>query len=268
MSVSSGARGGFREHWFEPLAEHLGSAYLHYSFTYGTTNEVDRLVEVLGIGPGDRVLDVGCGPGRHAHELARRGVDVLGVDVSETFVHLARTEAPDGATFERMDARRMAFESEFDGVFSLCQGGFGLAAGPGADPVPVDPDGLVLERMAAAVRPGRRLAISAFSAYFQVRFLDEDDSFDAASGVNHERTTLKSPEQRPMDADLWTSCFTPRELRLLADRAGLTVRGVWSVTPGDYRPRPPDLESPEYLLVAERPAATPAGPVTEQRRPR
>ena len=103
------------------------------------------------------------------------------------------------------------------------------------------------------------MAISAFSAYFQVRFLDEDDSFDAASGVNHERTTLKSPEQRVMDAELWTSCFTPRELRLLADRVGLTVCGVWSVSPGDYRPRPPDVENPEYLLVAERPAASPLG---------
>ena len=71
MSGSSGVRDGFREHWFEPLAEHRGPAYLQYSFTYGTTNEVDRLVEVLGIGPGDRLLDVGCGPGRHAHELAR-----------------------------------------------------------------------------------------------------------------------------------------------------------------------------------------------------
>ena len=110
LSGSSGARGGFGDHWFEPLAEHLGSAYLRYSFTYGTANEVDGLVEVLGIGPGDRVLDVGCGPGRHAYELARRGIEVLGIDVSETFVHLARTEAPDGATFAQMDARQMAFE--------------------------------------------------------------------------------------------------------------------------------------------------------------
>ena len=240
-------------HWFEPLAEHLGSAYLRYSFTHGTISEVDRLVEVLKIGPGDRVLDVGCGPGRHAHELARRGVEVVGVDVSEAFVSLARTGAPIGAAFERLDARRMDFESEFDGVFSLCQGGFGLAAGPDVDPLPIDPDGQVLERMAAALRPGRRLAVSAFSAYFQVRFLAEDDLFDADSGVNFERTTLKGPDQIQMDANLWTSCFTPRELRLLADRSGLTICGVWSVVPGDYQLQAPDLESPEFLLVAERP---------------
>jgi cyclopropane fatty-acyl-phospholipid synthase-like methyltransferase len=68
------------DHWFEPIAEHLGRAYLRYSFTKGTVQEVDFLVETLGLEPGMRVLDVGCGPGRHSHELARRGVVVAVVD--------------------------------------------------------------------------------------------------------------------------------------------------------------------------------------------
>src|SRR4051794_15865150 len=103
-----------RDHWFEPIAEHLGAAYLRYSFTKGTVQEVDHVVAALGLTPGMRVLDVGCGPGRHAHELARRGIAVHGIDISETFVELARRDAPDEATFERLDARALPFDAEFD----------------------------------------------------------------------------------------------------------------------------------------------------------
>ncbi|MGH9005998.1 MAG: class I SAM-dependent methyltransferase, partial [Acidimicrobiia bacterium] len=173
-------------HWFEDVADHLGEAYLRYSFTQGTGQEVAFLVEELGLAPGMRVLDVGCGPGRHAHALARLGVEVTGVDISERFIDLARKDAPAGATFVRGDARALGYDAEFDAVISLCQGAFGLAGGPGA---PLDPDGAVLAGMARALEPGGRLALTAFSAYFQVRHLDEGTDvagFDAGRGVHHE----------------------------------------------------------------------------------
>ena len=238
------------DHWFEPIADHLGSAYLRYSFTKGTEQEVDFLVDVLGLAPGERVLDVGCGPGRHAHALARRGIQVHGVDISQRFVDLATADAPPGATFERADARVLTLDGTFDAAISLCQGAFGLTGGPGA---PLDADGLVLAGMARALRRGGRLAVSAFSALFQVRYLEDRDLFDVDAGVNHERTVVKDESGREAEVDLWTTCFTPRELRLLASAAGLEVRHVWSVTPGAYRRDPPSLDAPELLLVAARP---------------
>src|SRR5204863_3105719 len=102
------------EHWFEPIAGHLGAAYLRYSFTKGTVAEVDALVSILGLGPRTRVLDVGCGPGRHAHELARRGIPVHGIDISARFIELAVAGAPPGATLARKDARRRAFTQDVD----------------------------------------------------------------------------------------------------------------------------------------------------------
>src|SRR5918993_2258853 len=90
-----------RDHWFEDLADHLGAAYLRYSFTKGTRQEVDFLVEHLGLQPGMRVLDVGCGPGRHAYLLAERGIAVHGIDISHRFIELARAGNNGGATFER-----------------------------------------------------------------------------------------------------------------------------------------------------------------------
>lgn len=238
------------DHWFEPVASHLGSAYLRYSFTKGTDQEVAFLAEALGLQAGMRLLDVGCGPGRHAHALAARGIEVVGLDISQRFVDLAIEGAPAGATFRRADARALTFDAEFDAAISLCQGAFGLTGGPGA---PLDADGLVLDGMARAVRPGGLVAVSAFSAYFLLRYLEDHDTFDAAAGVNHERTTIKDEQGREADVDLWTTCFTPRELRLLAAAAGLEVRHVWAVTPGAYSAEPASIDTPELLLVAARP---------------
>ena len=240
-------------HWFEDVADHLGGAYLRYSFTKGTEQEVGFLVEALALEPGMRVLDVGCGPGRHAHALAALGFDVVGVDISERFIALARESGAAGTSvrFECADARALAFDSEFDAVISLCQGAFGLSGGEEAG-ASLDPDRSVLEGMGRALRPGGRLALSAFSAYFQIRFLGEADSFDAERGVNHEQTVIRNEDGVEIPADLWTTCFTPRELRLLAEAAGLRAEHVWSVTPGDYAARPPDIEHPEFLLLASR----------------
>jgi SAM-dependent methyltransferase len=191
------------------------------------------------------VLDVGCGPGRHAHELARRGIRVHGVDVSERFVDLARAGAPPGATFERRDARTLAFDAEFDAVVCLCQGAFGLMTATGDDEV-------VLGGIANALRPGGGLALSAFNAYFAVRY-HEAATFDADAGIAHERTEVKDPAGRGIEVDLWTGCYTPRELRLLLVARGLGLVRISSVEPGAYGDAPPTAESPEYLVIARRP---------------
>jgi SAM-dependent methyltransferase len=172
-------------------------------------------------------------------------VGVVGVDVSTEFVRLG---SAGGGAFVRGDARRLPFAAgAFDVVLSLCQGGFGLLQGD---------DGAALAAMANALCPGGVLALTAFSSYFAVRYLEESDAFDASTGVNHERTTVRNEVGEERDCDLWTTCFTPRELSLLAERSGLVVRAIWSVAPGAYARRTPDLEHPELFLVAERAGAT------------
>ncbi|MDP9226250.1 MAG: class I SAM-dependent methyltransferase [Actinomycetota bacterium] len=225
----------------------MGRAYLRYGFTRGTGQEIAFLLDLLELPRGARVLDVGCGPGRHSVAFAKAGLNVTGVDVSLRFLELAAEAARAagvGAAFFEVDAREMPFEDEFDAVISICQGGFGLM---GPD------DSLVLRRMMEAVRPGGMVIVSAFSAYFQAAHLQAQQSFDADAGVVHERTSVKDEQAADHEVEIWTSVYTPRELRLLAIGVGLVPEAVWAVGPGDYARRPPDVDHVEFLLAARRP---------------
>jgi SAM-dependent methyltransferase len=222
----------------EAIAEHTGSTYLRYSFARGTEQEIRFLWGALGLSEGQRVLDVGCGPGRHSTLLRRMGVDAVGLDLSERFLR----EAGRGY-WVRGDARSLPFASgSFDTAICLCQGGFGLLGGD---------DEQVIGEMARVLRPGGRMAVSAFSSYFAVRFLEPGDDFDAARGVNHELAEVLDGTGAKRTFDLWTTCFTPRELRLIARDAGVAVSALWAVAPGAYAKRPPDLDHPEFLLIGE-----------------
>ena len=233
--------------WFNELADFLGPAYLRNAFTKGTDQEVEFLVDALDLAPGASVLDAGCGPGRHAIALAALGFDVTGVDLSTEFLELARGAAGDlPVPFVESAVRNLTYSAAFDAVICLCQGGFGLLGGG-------DDEHGVVTRLASALRPGGRLALSAFSAWFALRHLEPGETFDPANGVLHERSMLRDSAGDEREFDLWTTTYTPRELRLLAERAGLIVDGVHGVEPGRYRRGPASTDTPEHLLLAHRP---------------
>ncbi len=236
-------------HWFESVARYLGDSYLKYSFTKGTKQEIDFLVEALPLVGGDRVIDIGCGPGRHCNELAIRGYKAFGIDISATFIEQASASAVEGASFRRLDARLLQDEIEFHGKFDvaicLCQGAFGVMLD--------DSDDLdVLRGAAAVLRPGGLLALSAFNSYFSIRH-HTDAQFDVDRGVSHERTVLRNPAGEEMETDLWTGCYTPRELRMACSIVGLEVVRIYGVEPGKYGSIEPSVDLPEYLLVARKP---------------
>ncbi len=241
------------EHWFEPIADHLGSAYLRYSFTKGTRQEIDFIVSELHLAPGMRVLDVGCGPGRHALELARRGIEVVGIDISQTFIDLAAQAADSEglaalASFHRHDARQIpqleGTREAFDAVICLCQGAFGLMRQNSEDE-------LVLEGMASSLKTNGTLVLSAFNAYFAVKYHSAAE-FDADSGVSSEMTEIRNPLGEIREVALHTGCYTPRELRLLCREAGLDQIRVFAAEPGDYGHAPPSTETAEFLVFASR----------------
>lgn len=83
--------------------------------------EVDFIEESLGCEAGATILDLACGTGRHAVELATRGYQVVGFDLSLAMLARASDEAQDRKqkiNFVQGDMREMLFEDTFDGIFA------------------------------------------------------------------------------------------------------------------------------------------------------
>ena len=87
-----------------------------------TEREVDAIIRYLGLTCNSRILDLCCGQGRHSLELARRGYNVTGFDLSETLLAASQEQADKEGlkvNFVRGDMREIPFEDEFDGIFNF-----------------------------------------------------------------------------------------------------------------------------------------------------
>ena len=87
-------------------------------FTAVSDHNVEPLLEAAAITAGDRVLDVGCGPGNLAAAAAGRGASVVGADLSPVMVALAQSRHPN-LEFHQADAERLPFSDDtFDAVLA------------------------------------------------------------------------------------------------------------------------------------------------------
>jgi 2-polyprenyl-3-methyl-5-hydroxy-6-metoxy-1,4-benzoquinol methylase len=116
--------------WYKELFEEMGIEYEDYLFTKNTEDEVNWMVEEYLTNPEMKILDVGCGTGRHAINLATKGYkNITGIDLSPSLIRAARGVAKEknvSIDFRVCDARELPFENEFDAALCLCEGAFGL----------------------------------------------------------------------------------------------------------------------------------------------
>lgn len=115
--------------WYEELFENYANKYDEEPFTQGTMGECDFIEEEINYNKDARILDIGCGTGRHSIELTKRGYSVTGIDLSESLLRRAREKATQQnikVDFQRQDARNLSFVGEFDLVIMLCEGAFSL----------------------------------------------------------------------------------------------------------------------------------------------
>ncbi len=219
---------------------------------------VDLLERVARPAAGAAVLDVGCGRGRHARVLARRGYRVTGIDLSEDVLAQARTRADDEGlvlTFRRSDMREPACDACFDGVINLFTT-FGYFED--------EADHLrAVRAMAAALRPGGWLFQDFLNAsYVRSHLVPEDAHVHAGVEIRqqrwiadgrigkritlHDRHAPRNGTRGPFFESV--RLLTLDDFRALYAAAGLTL----SATFGDDDGAPHGPASPRLILYAHK----------------
>ncbi len=221
-----------------------------------TEAEARACIEVLGLKEGDKILDLGCGFGRHTKIFARNRLFAVGVDYSPAMLQRAVEVSGAGLApyYVRASMHRLPFREAFDAVVSLYTS-FGYFEDPAEN------RRTLLEAFTVLKRGGRFLldTASAIPKYAQPETnswaeagavtVCEIASFDLATGRNRARIKWWRDGK-------WHSFFheeylyTPSHLSELVEEAGFVVKGVYS----DLELTPLDSRSTRNVVVAEKPA--------------
>jgi len=227
--------------------------YDQNDFTKNTEVEVQFLIAQLGLEPGQRVLDLGCGTGRHAIALASRGMEVVGVDFSTQMLVEARKKSS-SVQWVQADVCEYRSEQPFDAVICLCETPINLLPS-GKDPIQHALD--ILRTFAENLKQGGTVAFTALNAYAQIRQMSDEDveqrSFDPINMFSQYLNELQLPTG-PQTVVIQERLFIPPEIIAMLRVVGLLPQRVYGGTAGEWGERALKLDEIEALYIANKPS--------------
>ncbi len=250
-----------KQPWYESF---FGRDYLDvYDFQFSeqrTQSEVAFAEQVLELSPGQSLLDLGCGPGRHAVALAQRGYEVHALDLSREYLALAEEAAAAanvGISIVHADMRNIPFTARFDAVISMFSA-FGYLESE-------DEDARVLEAVAAALKPGGRVLLDMINREWVVLNYVQKDwhkgqdgttylehrEFDLPTSRNHVTFTALGHDGTTREiGGHHIRLYTLTEIIALLGRARLSFEHAL----GGFGSEPYSLTSRRMIVVATKKA--------------
>ncbi len=243
-----------RNEWEEFFDAHA-PVYMDNSFTRNTVPEVDFILQELRLPPSSHILDMGCGTGRHAVELAKRGYQVTGVDISSGMLaegEKAAREANVEVAWIHADATKFKSTELFDAAICLCEGAFCLL---GKDDDPLEHDLNILHNIHTILKPGARFILTALNGCCMIQQSTQKDvengRFDPITMVETDIMNYDTPEGQK-SVLVRERGYVPTELATLFRLTGFEVEHIGGGTAGKWGRRQIELDEIEVMVIARK----------------
>jgi SAM-dependent methyltransferase len=242
----------YKKEWFDVIFDDY---YLMFDGHGDTTCEVAGIISMTGVWPSARVLDVGCGYGRHAVEFARHGYKVTGLDLSKRMLAAAEEAARSAqveAKFVEADMRQLSYSGEFDLVTNLFSS-FGYFDDLGNQ--------ALVGAMFTALAPNGKVVLDQTNKYrhhcsmkFQETASAEDVEFrkvaffDDKTGMYTGTYTYTTPTKETVEHPFVIHLYKRDQLADMFRIAGFERLLFY----GDFQGNHLDSSSPRMIMVAEK----------------
>ena len=253
-----------KKQWYESLFEDYGQTYDSESFTQGTIGECDFIEREFDYNKSFKILDVGCGTGRHSIELAKRGYKITGIDLSESMLQKAKDKAKSynlDIEFQKHDARNLPFNKDFDIAIMLCEGGFPLME---TDEMNFE----ILNNVTKSLKKKGRFIFTTLNGLFPLyhsveQFCDSttgegnatyrSNTFDLITFRDHNITEFVDDNGNKKTLDCNERYYVPSEITWLLKTLGFTTVEIYGARLGAFsRNDKLTTEDFEMLVIAEK----------------
>jgi len=250
--------------WYESLFENYAHKYDKECYVQGTIGECDFIEQEINRNKSLKILDIGCGTGRHSIELAKRGYQIIGIDLSEAQLKRAREKAKEQGleiVFEKHDARNLPFKGEFDLAIMLCEGGFSLME---TDEMNFE----ILKSAAKALKDKGKFIFTALNGLFPLfhsvkEFYEsaakegnsvcKDCSFNLMTFRDHNTVVFEDDAGIKKELKCNERYYAPSEITWLLKSLGFKKIEIFGAKLGAYsRNDKLSTEELEMLVVAEK----------------